>query len=70
VEISDTIQMPARIRRSIDTWVPHRTTRPDALIADLDDAYRASTQNRSMDELFACDDVGSPSLTLRVGIEA
>ncbi len=70
MEISDTIQMLANIRQSIDTWVPHRTARPEALIADLNDADVASTQNRSMDEFFAYDDVGSPSLTLRAGIEA
>jgi hypothetical protein len=70
VEINDTIQTLAKIRQSVDTWIPHRTTRPDALIADLNDSYVAAIKNRSMDELFVYDDVGSPSLTLIVGLEA
>jgi hypothetical protein len=37
MEIRDTIQVLAKIRQSIDTWVPRRTTRPDALIADVND---------------------------------
>ncbi len=70
MEIDDTIRTLAQVRQSIDTWVPRRTTRPDALIADLNGSYVASTKNRGMDELFAHDDVGSPSLTLIIDIEA
>jgi len=70
MEIDDTIRTLAMVRQSIDTLVPRRTTRPDALIADLNGLYVASTENRGMDELFAYDDVGSPSLTLMVDIEA
>ena len=70
MEIDDTIQTLAKIRQSIDTWVPKTTTPPDALIAHLNDLYVASTENRGFDELFECDDVGSPSITLLVGIEA
>jgi len=40
------------------------------LIADVNDLYVTSTRNRDMEELFTYDDVGSPSLTLTVGIEA
>jgi hypothetical protein len=69
MEIDDTIQTLARIRQSIDKWVPQTTTRPDALIADLNDLYVESTENRDFDELFEYDDVGSPSITLLVGIE-
>jgi len=69
MEIGDTIQTLAQVRQSIETWIPRRTARPDALIGDLNDLYVASTKNRGVDELFACDDVGSPSLTLRVGLE-
>ena len=69
MRIDNTIQALAKVRRSIDTWVPRRTTRPDALIADLNDLYVGSTENRDFDELFEYDDVGSPSLTLIVGIE-
>ncbi len=69
MEIDDTIQTLAKIRRAIDTWVPQRTTRPDALIADLNDLYVASTENRDFDELLEYDDVGSPSITLIISIE-
>jgi hypothetical protein len=69
MEIDDTIQTLAKIRQAIDTWVPQRTTRPDALIADLNDLYVASTENRDFDELFEFNDVGSPSITLLVSIE-
>lgn len=69
MEIDDTIQTLVKIRQSIDTWVPERTTHPDALIADLNDLYVASTKNRNFDELFEYDDVGSPSITLIVSIE-
>jgi hypothetical protein len=69
MEINDTLQTLADIRQAIDTWVPQGTTRPDALIADLNDRYVASTENRAFEELFEYDDVGSPSLTLIVSIE-
>ena len=69
MEIDDTIQTLTKIRQSIDTWVPERTTRPDALIADLNDLYVESTKNRDFDELFEYDDVGRPSITLIVSIE-
>ena len=69
MEIDDTIQTLAKIRQAIETWVPRRTTRPDALITDLNDLYVASTENRDFDELFEFDDVGSPSITLIVSIE-
>jgi hypothetical protein len=69
MEIDDTIQMLAKVRQSIDAWVPRKTTRPDALIADLNDLYVASSKNRSMDELFEYDDVGSPSITLIVPMD-
>jgi hypothetical protein len=69
MEIDDTIQTLAKIRQSIDRWVPQRTTRPDALVSDLNDLYVESTQNRSMDELFEYDDVGSPSITLIIRID-
>ena len=69
MEIDDTIQTLAKIRQAIDTWVPQRTARPDALIADLNDLYVASTENRDFDELFEFDDVGSPSITLILSIE-
>lgn len=69
MKIRDTIQTLAKMRQSIDAWTPQCALRPDALIADLNDLYVASAQNSGMDELFAYDDVGNPSLTLIVGIE-
>jgi hypothetical protein len=69
MEIDDTIQTLAKVRQSIDTWVPQTTTRPDAFIADLNDLYVGSTENRDFDELFEYDDVGSLSITLIVGIK-
>ena len=69
MEIEDTVQALVKVRQSIDTWVPRRTTRPDALVADLNDLYIASTENRDFDELFEYDDVGGPSITLIVSIE-
>lgn len=69
MEIDDTIGALVKVRQSIDTWVPERTTRPDNLVADLNDLYIASTENRDFDELFECDDVGSPSITLIVSID-
>ena len=70
MEIDDTIQTLVKTRQSIDTWVPERTTSPDTLIADLNEFYIESTENRDFDELFEYDDVGSPSITLIVSIEA
>lgn len=69
MKIDGTIQTLAKVRQSIDTWVPQRTARPDALIADLNNLYVGSTENRDFDGLFEYDDVGSPSITLIVSIE-
>jgi hypothetical protein len=69
MRIDDTIQTLAKVRQCIDTWVPQRTTRPDTLIADLNDLYVGSTENREFDELIEYNDVGSPSITLIVSIE-
>jgi hypothetical protein len=69
MEINDTIQTLVTVRQSIDSWVPQTTTRPDALIADLNDLYVESAENQSFDELFECSDVGSPSITLSVSID-
>jgi hypothetical protein len=69
MEIDDTIQTLAKVRRSIDTRSPQKTTHPDALIADLNDLYVDSAKNRDLDEVFRCDDVGSPSITLTIRID-
>ena len=41
----------------------------DGLFESDNELYSESTQNRNIDELFAYDDVGSPSITLTVGID-
>lgn len=69
MEIDDTIQTLTRVRQSIDSWAPKINTRPDSLIADLNDLYIASAKNRDFDELFEYSDVGSPSITLSIGID-
>jgi len=69
MDIDNTIEALVKVRQSIDTWVPRRTTRPDVLIADLNELYVACAKNRDFDGLFECDDVGSPSITLIVSIE-
>lgn len=70
MEIDDTMQVLSRIREAVDAWAPRTTTRPDALIADLNDLYVGSTENRDFDEPFDYDDVGNPSITLSISIDA
>jgi hypothetical protein len=70
VEIDDAIQVLVRMRESVDRWAPRTATRPDALIADLNDLYVSAAENRDFDELFACDDVGGSSITLRISVDA
>ncbi len=69
MEIDDTIQTLVKVRQSIGSGVAQTTIRPDALIAHLNDLYVDSSENRNLDELFEYSDVGSPSITLRVGID-
>ncbi len=69
MEIDDTIQTLTQVSQLIDRWVVRTTTRPDALIADLNDLYIASVKNRSFDELFEYSDVGSPSITLTLSVD-
>jgi len=67
--IDDTIQTLTKIYQSIDQGIPKTAARPDALVNHLNDLYSKSTQSRDIDELFAYEDVGSPSITLTVGID-
>jgi hypothetical protein len=69
MKIDDTIQTLVTVRRAIDGRVAQTAARPDALIAELNDLYVGSAENRDFDELFEYDDVGSPSITLIVGID-
>jgi len=43
--------------------------RPDALVNHLNDLCGESTDGLGSEELFTCDDVGSPSITLAVHID-
>ena len=52
MKIDATIQTLAKIRQSVDTWAPQAIASPDALIADLNDIYVASAENRDFDQLF------------------
>jgi hypothetical protein len=70
MRIDDTIQTLTKVRQSIDTWVPQGATRPDGLIAALNELYVQSVENRDFDELFEYDDVGSPSITLAIRVDA
>ena len=67
--IDETIGSLARLRQSIDKGIRRTITRPDALVADLNELYIESSGNRGLDELFEYDDVGDPSVTLRVNID-
>jgi hypothetical protein len=67
--IDDTIMTLTKIYQSIDQGIPKTAARPDALVNHLNDLYSKSTQSRNIDELFAYEDVGSPSITLTVGID-
>lgn len=68
MEINDTIQTLIKIRRSVDKGISQTITRPDALVADLNDLYIECTKSRDLDELFEYDDVGRPAITLIVNI--
>ena len=67
--IDDTIQTLAEIYRSIDQGIPKTATSPDALVNHLNDLYGESTEGLTSEELFAYDDVGSPSITLTISID-
>jgi len=69
MEIDDSIRTLTRIRQSIGTWAPKRTTSPDALIEYLNDQYITAGEDSDFDDLFEFDDVGGPSITLVVGVD-
>jgi len=67
--IDDTIQALTRIERSIDKGIPQTAASPDALVNHLNDLYGESAEGFASEELFAYDDVGSPSITLTISID-
>jgi hypothetical protein len=67
--IDDTITILTRIYQSIDQGIPQMADSPDALLNYLNDLYSESTGELASKELFAYDDVESPSVTLTVSID-
>jgi hypothetical protein len=70
MNIDDTMATLTRIRGAIDKRIPRTITRPDGLTAALNELYVQSVENRDFDELFEYSDVGSPSITLAIRIDA
>ena len=68
--IDDNIQTLIKIYESIDQGIPKTAASPDALVNHLNDLYGESTEGLTSEELFAYDDVRSPSITLTIGIDA
>ena len=69
MEIDDAIQTLAEIYRSIGKGIPQTSISPDALVNHLNDLYSESAKNLTLEELFAYDDVRSPSITLTISID-
>jgi hypothetical protein len=69
MNIDDTIGTLMRIRQAIERGIPQTISRPDRLIAALNELYVQSVENREFDELFEYSDVGSPSITLTAHID-
>ncbi|MFX0066783.1 MAG: hypothetical protein ACFFC7_31990 [Candidatus Hermodarchaeota archaeon] len=67
--IDDTIKTLTKIYHSIDRGIPKTAASPDALLDHLNDLYSESADELESRELFAYDDVGSPSITLTVRID-
>jgi len=67
--IDDTIQTLTKIYQLIDKGIPHTPRSPDALVNYLNDLYGESIEGFASQELFAYDDVGSPTITLTVSID-
>jgi hypothetical protein len=67
--IDEIIQTLIKIYESIDQGIPKTAASPDALVNHLNDLYVESTEGLTSEELFAYDDVGSPSITLTISID-
>ena len=67
--IDDAIQTLTKIYQSIDQGIPKTAGSPDALVNHLNDLYAESCKGLTSEELFAYDDVRSPSITLTVHID-
>jgi hypothetical protein len=67
--IDDTIQTLTKVYQSIDKGIPQTAASPDTLVNHLNNLYAESTEGFASEELFAYDDVGSPSITLTISID-
>jgi len=67
--IDDTIKTLTKIYQSIDQGIPTTAASPDALVNHLNDLYGEYCEGLASEELFAYDDVRSPSVTLTVHID-
>ncbi len=70
MEIDNTIQILSRISQSIDMEVPQTVNSPDALVEHLNQLYTKYGEDLNLEEAFEYDDVGRPSITLTVSINA
>ncbi len=68
--IDDTIKILIKIHQSIAQGIPKTADSPDALVNHLNDLYGESSDGLASGELFTYDDVGRPSITLTVHIDA
>ncbi len=67
--IDETIQTLTKIYQSIDMGIPKTAAVPDELITYLNDLYSESCEGLASEELFAYNDVRSPSITLTIGVD-
>ena len=67
--IEDAIKTLIKINQSINKGIPKKVTRPDALVNYLNDLYSDCCEGFTLEELFAYDDVRSPSITLTIGVD-
>ena len=66
--IDDTIKTLIRIEQSIEKGIPQTADSPDALVNHLNDLYNEYSEDITSEELFAYDDVETPSITLTISI--
>ena len=67
--IDDTIKTLTKIYQSIDQGIPATAASPDALVNHLNDLYGEACESLTSEELFAYDDVRSPSITLTISTD-
>ena len=68
MEIDEVIKILTKIYQSIDKSIPQTITSPDALVNHLNNLYSKSAKSLALEELFAYDDVITPSITLTIHI--